>query len=246
MAWGSEEPKGWHGYSKMSKQGLRGQARWSHSSVMASSTAIGPWLCAPKTALTTVHLCLLAVDTSRAATLQLFPGVLGNSFLGPSPQKSQYFSFFCTMADLHKYACHLHNTAYNPLFSAKIYLFVFYEYECLSACISVHCAYMVSLEARRGYQIPSNWSLQRVVSLLGMLGSEPGFSARAEPSHLSSLLLLFFILFSKTGSYKVQAVLLSAGITVGCHHAQSPCVLQTVFMLLEHLSNTSHCKITGE
>lgn len=31
MAWGSEEPKGWHGYSKVSKQGLRGQARWSHS-----------------------------------------------------------------------------------------------------------------------------------------------------------------------------------------------------------------------
>lgn len=35
MAWGSEEPKGCHAYSEVSKQGLRGQARSSHSSVIA-------------------------------------------------------------------------------------------------------------------------------------------------------------------------------------------------------------------
>lgn len=95
----------------------------------------------------------------------------------------------------------------------------------LYMCFCALWAYMVPSEARRGYGNPLELELQRVVSLHGMPGSEPGFSARAEPSHLSSLLLLWFC-FPRhvlTRSYYVaQAVLLS---TVECHQVRSSCLL---------------------
>lgn len=73
-----------------------------------------------------------------------------------------------------------------------------------------------------------------------MLGREPGFSARAtsalKRSSLQPLLLFLVLWFCFTRScYVTQAVLPRTGITVGCHHAQSSSLLQTVFVLLEHL-----------
>lgn len=75
------------------------------------------------------------------------------------------------------------------------------------------------------YGNPLELELQRLVSLHVMPGSEPGFSARAEPSSHSSLLLLWFCFprHSLTRSYYVaQAVFLSK---VECRHAWSSCLL---------------------
>lgn len=66
----------------------------------------------------------------------------------------------------------------------KSYIFTYYIFKCfkymtaLSTCMPVHDMFAVPAEARKGYQMPWNWSYRRLLSTMWILGREPGSSKR--------------------------------------------------------------------